>query len=160
MPGMPSPANDLRRVSRLLLPALATALVAAGCGDEEPTAPASLERDALVVLDWARADPPALCDTPERAADREPGRRVLRTVGRIGGRPCHVAVRADRPVATGADVTAIETTADGRVELRLGPAARARLRALGPDAHVGVVHDDRLLDVVFPADGRIAIDAP
>lgn len=137
------------------LTALAAVCLLAGCGDDPPGR--DLRSDRLVVLDWGRADPRSLCET-EQAARTAPGRTALRTSGTRAGQDCWIAVTADDPVATGRDVTAVRQTGD-REELRFATAAQSRIEALGTDAHVGVVYDDRLLDVVFPQAGRVRIPA-
>jgi len=149
-------------VLRALLPAALALGLLAGCGEDERAAP-ELGSGRLVVLDWARADPAALCET-EAAARGRTGRSALRTRDAPSGQECWVAIRRAAPLATRADVRAVVRTPDGREELRFTDVVRRRLVALGTDAHVGVVHDGRLLDVVFPQGGtvRVAVtpDAP
>ncbi|MTD47509.1 hypothetical protein GKE82_25225 [Conexibacter sp. W3-3-2] len=139
---------------RLLLPAaMAPVLAFSGCGDDAPER--DLRSDKLVVVDWKRAAPRALCqsETEARAAT---SRIAVRTRDHPSGRECWIAVVGSRPVATGADVRAVSRV-DDQEELRFSPEVGRRLVALGTDTHVGVIYDGRLLDVVFPLDGNVRI---
>lgn len=138
-----------------LFAALVALVLLAGCGGDAPDR--DLRSNRLTVLDWARASPRALCIT-EDAARAETGRTPVRTQDGPSGKECWIAVDATKPIASGDDVIGVRGD-NGRDELRFDADACERLVALGTDAHVGVVYDGRLLDVVFPKDGLVRIPA-
>lgn len=140
----------------ILTAALGLALLAGCGGGDDDRSGADLRSERLVVVDWSRADPAALCETQADARGR-PGRTALRSRDAPSGRECWVAVRPVTPVATGLDVEEIVRGEDGQRELRFTAAARRRIVGLGSDAHVGVVDDGRLLTVVHPAGGRVRL---
>ncbi|MTD46297.1 hypothetical protein GKE82_18900 [Conexibacter sp. W3-3-2] len=135
--------------------ALVGLVLLAGCGGDAPDR--DLRSDRLTILDWARASPRALCVT-EDAARAETGRAAVRTQDGPAGKECWIALDATEPIASGEDVVGVSGDND-RDELRFDADARERLIALGTDAHVGVVYDGRLLDVVFPKGGVVRIPA-
>ncbi len=143
-------------VPRAILAAALGLALLAGCGDDAGQTDSDLRSDRLIVLDWSRADPSALCETENVAKDR-PGRTVLRSRDAPSGEECWVAIRPVTPVATGSDVEEIVRRADGQQELRFTDEARRRIAGLGSDAHVGVVDDGRLLTVIHPAGGRVRL---